>query len=240
MSRKTVSLWKKCSFLDFFELRTNFFRTTCWAFSVRLWKLHFRCPDKYVEDKFLLQKKMFFVHFWSNKTLHSSKKNLAVWPKRKRRLICPQDHFEEKNLCEKFTFFNQFCGFERKNVKNFVWSFSSRLSQLFSKCPQKHFVQKVFLKKTSVCKISFEIENGLFFWPFGDKKSADCRIWGLYSQRKVLRRRFFWLKKIKFRLLFRSQKLLWFWQNSFSLLVRTASFASRRSFWGRIFSVKEL
>ena len=55
---------KKCSFLDFFRFRANFFRTTCWGFSARLWKLHFRCPDEYVEDKnFFFRKQYFFSLF---------------------------------------------------------------------------------------------------------------------------------------------------------------------------------
>ena len=122
-------------FLTFSSFERIFFRTTCWAILARFWNLHFRCPDEYVEDQILLQKKMFFVHFLGNKTLHSSRKLLAVWAKRKRRLICLQDHFEDKKFMWKIHISLPVLWFWAENVKIFVWSFSSWLSQLFSKCP---------------------------------------------------------------------------------------------------------
>ena len=102
---KLFPFGKNVLFLTFSSFERIFFRTTCWAISARLWKLHFRCPDEYVEDKILLQKKIFFVHFLGNISLHSSRKRLAVWPKRKRRLICPQDHFEYKEFIWKIQIF---------------------------------------------------------------------------------------------------------------------------------------
>ena len=94
-------------FLIVFRLR-DLFLELCESTSVRLSKLHFRCPAEESEPKSIYSKTYISIHFRnSSKTFGSWGKNISAGSSF---LIsrCPEERFEEKNLFEKIKIFDHF------------------------------------------------------------------------------------------------------------------------------------
>ena len=94
-------------FLIVFRL-WGLFLELCESTSVRLSKLHFRCPAEESEPKTTYSKTYISIHFRnSSKTFGSSGKKFSAGSSY---LIsrCPEERFEEKNLFEKIKIFDHF------------------------------------------------------------------------------------------------------------------------------------